>query len=75
VLQIQRTQTLRSLQDYTKLKTQADPIADAAWLLVLEAMIFQAEAEVRWLDHCETRISLLPKPQPKEAAHERARTA
>src|SRR3954447_26384085 len=76
VVQVQRTQALRSLQDYTKLKAQADPIADAAWLLVLEAMIFQAEAEVRWLDHCETRITLAGKPQPKkEAARERARTA
>jgi DNA-binding PadR family transcriptional regulator len=62
LVQVQRTATLRSLQDLTKLKAGADPVADAAWLLVLEAMIFQAEAEVRWLDHCETRISLLPKP-------------
>jgi DNA-binding PadR family transcriptional regulator len=60
VVQIQRTQTLRSLQDLTRLKSNADPISDAAWLLVLEAMIFQAEAEVRWLDHCETRVSALP---------------
>jgi hypothetical protein len=62
VVQVQRTAALRSLQDLTKLKAGADPVADAAWLLVLEAMIFQAEAEVRWLDHCETRISLLPRP-------------
>src|SRR3954453_19109874 len=63
VVQIQRTATLRSLQDLTRLKAGADPVADAAWLLVLEAMIFQAEAEVRWLDHCETRIAALP-PRP-----------
>src|SRR6478609_1122492 len=76
VVQVQRTQTLRSLQEYTRLKAGADPIADAAWLLVLDAMVFQAEAEVRWLDHCETRIAALPKPVKKEAAsHERARTA
>jgi DNA-binding PadR family transcriptional regulator len=60
VVQVQRTATLRSLQDLTKLKASADPIADAAWLLVLEAMVFQAEAEIRWLDHCETRIATLP---------------
>jgi len=29
---------------------------DLAWLLVLDQLIFQAEAEVRWLDHCETRL-------------------
>jgi DNA-binding PadR family transcriptional regulator len=57
VVQIQRTATVRSLQDLTKLKASADPVADAAWLLVLEAMIFQAEAEVRWLDHCESRLA------------------
>src|SRR4051812_43052009 len=61
VVGVQRMQTLRSLQEYTRLKAGADPIADAAWLLVLEAMIFQAEAEVRWLDHCETRIALIDK--------------
>src|SRR3954447_10600646 len=60
VVQVQRTATVRSLQDLTKLKAGADPVSDAAWLLVLEAMIFQAEAEVRWLDHCETRIATLP---------------
>ena len=30
--------------------------ADLSWLLVLDAMIFQAEAEVRWLDHCEASL-------------------
>jgi DNA-binding PadR family transcriptional regulator len=64
VVQAQRTATLRSLQDLTRLKLGADPIDDAAWLLVLEAMIFQAEAEVRWLDHCETRIAAMPSPTP-----------
>jgi DNA-binding PadR family transcriptional regulator len=65
VIQAQRTATLRSLQELTKLKAGADDVADAAWLLVLEAMIFQAEAEVRWLDHCETRVSAMPaRPAP-----------
>jgi DNA-binding PadR family transcriptional regulator len=56
VLQTQRTATLRSMHDFTRLKAAADEAADEAWLLVLESMIFQAEAEVRWLDHCETRL-------------------
>ncbi|MFV0463528.1 MAG: PadR family transcriptional regulator [Nostocoides sp.] len=29
---------------------------DLAWLLVLENLIFAAEAEVRWLDHVESRL-------------------
>ncbi|HBH57979.1 MAG TPA: transcriptional regulator, partial [Arthrobacter bacterium] len=27
-----------------------------AWLLVLDSLIFQTEAEVRWLDLCEARM-------------------
>src|SRR4051812_15210326 len=68
VVQVQRTATLRSLQQLTRLKAGADPIADAAWLLVVEAMIFQAEAEVRWLDHCETRVATLPPRAVKAPA-------
>jgi DNA-binding PadR family transcriptional regulator len=57
VVQTQRTATLRSLQELTRLKAHADERTDAAWLLVLESMVFQAEAEIRWLDHCELRLS------------------
>jgi len=66
VIQTQRTATLRSLQDLTRLKARADEQADAAWLLVLESMIFKAEAEVRWLDYCEVRITAAPPPAPVE---------
>src|SRR4051812_41179040 len=52
VLQTQRGATLRSLRDLTRLRSDAPP-DDRAWRLVLESMIFQTEAEVRWLDHCE----------------------
>jgi hypothetical protein len=35
-------------------------------------MIFQAEAEVRWLDHCETRVAALPpRPARTSAASDR----
>jgi len=56
VIQAQRTDSVRALQDYTRLKARADT-QDLAWLLVLEAMLFQTEAEVRWLDHCESRLA------------------
>ena len=59
VIQAQRRDTLRAMQDYTRLKARTwsstDP-ADLAFQLVLEAMVFQAEAEVRWLDHCESLL-------------------
>lgn len=57
VVQRQRTHTVRTLQEYTRLKARADDGDDLAWLLVLESLIFQAEAEVRWLDHCEARVA------------------
>jgi DNA-binding PadR family transcriptional regulator len=52
----QRTATMRSLQEYTRLKAAADGPADLSWRLVLDAMLFQAEAEIRWLDHCEASL-------------------
>ncbi len=71
VVQAQRTATLRSLQELTRLKAHADERRDAAWLLVLESMIFGAEAEIRWLDHCEARLADLDLPAA--AAPDRAR--
>jgi DNA-binding PadR family transcriptional regulator len=62
VIQRQRTSTLRTLRELTRMKAQADPAADAAWLLVNESMIFQAEAEARWLDHCEAQLGARPSP-------------
>jgi DNA-binding PadR family transcriptional regulator len=57
VVQKQRTATLRALRELTRRKVQADELTDAAWLLVNESMIFQAEAEARWLDHCEAQLT------------------
>lgn len=55
VIQTQRADTMRALQEYTRLLAAATE-TDLAWLLVVDSMIFQAEAEVRWLDHCESRL-------------------
>ncbi len=55
VVRRQRTATVRTLQDYTRLKSRSDEV-ELSWLLVLDSLIFNAEAEVRWLDHCETRV-------------------
>ncbi|AWI30016.1 PadR family transcriptional regulator [Streptomyces tirandamycinicus] len=77
VIQSQRRHTVKAMQDYTRLKAQALESAPAdrdeiAWLLVLEQLIFQTEAEARWLDHCEARLIRLsattaerrPEPAP-----------
>ena len=60
VIQVQRTATLHNLKDLTKTKNaSSDPETseDLAWLLVVDSLVFQAEAEVRWLDHSEQRLA------------------
>ena len=56
VVQTQRSATMRTLQEYTRLKSRPPEPKDLAWRLVLDALLFQAEAEVRWLDHCEASL-------------------
>jgi DNA-binding PadR family transcriptional regulator len=67
VIQRQRSATMTALQDYTRLKQtevataagsteSEDQSAGMAWSLVLDSLVFSAEAEVRWLDHCEARL-------------------
>jgi DNA-binding PadR family transcriptional regulator len=55
VIQTQRTATLRDLQELTREKRDVGE-ADLAYLLALDSLIFQAEAEARWLDSCEERL-------------------
>ncbi|HEY3259991.1 MAG TPA: PadR family transcriptional regulator [Pseudonocardiaceae bacterium] len=76
VVQTQRTATMRTLQEYTRLKAgkpgKSGP-GELSWLLVLDAMLFQAEAEIRWLDHCEAsliRYSSPPASVPEAANRE-----
>lgn len=69
VLQSQRTATVRTLQEYTRLKAGADRPVDLPWRLVLDAMLFQAEAEVRWLDHCETSLVRYGPPSTTTTGH------
>jgi DNA-binding PadR family transcriptional regulator len=73
VLQAQRADTMRALQDYTRLTAQAGD-GDLAWLLVLDALVFQAEAEVRWLDLCEARVADGVRPARRAAGAAPART-
>jgi DNA-binding PadR family transcriptional regulator len=56
VIQAQRSETMRGLRDCTRLKAET-PDGDLAWLIVLDGLIFNAEAEMRWLDACEARLA------------------
>lgn len=55
MLQRQRTASVEQLQAYTRRKAAVDP-ADLAFLLMVDALIYRTEAEIRWLDACDTRI-------------------
>ena len=71
VVQRQRVATVRSLQEVTRLKANAESDGDLAWLLMLDALVFQAEAEARWLDVCEARLArerVAPRHSPDVAA-------
>src|SRR3989337_1285123 len=55
----QRRASIEQLQAYTRRKAKADPQRDVAFLILLDALIFRTEAEIRWLDACEARIRSL----------------
>ncbi|WP_426593423.1 PadR family transcriptional regulator [Cellulomonas sp. McL0617] len=71
LVQAQRTETMRSLRDLTRLK--AKQYDDLAWSLVLDRLVFEAEAEIRWLDHVEGRLESAPRPAVVPAREEVAR--
>jgi DNA-binding PadR family transcriptional regulator len=57
ILQRQREATMARLQRLTRQKVQADPRRELPWLLVLEALVLAADAELRWLERCEARLA------------------
>ncbi|MGB3377119.1 MAG: PadR family transcriptional regulator, partial [Microbacterium sp.] len=64
VIHNQRRASLAQLQELNRAKyAGADPDGpeELAWSLVIDSMIFAAEAEVRWLDHTEQRLSMHPR--------------
>jgi DNA-binding PadR family transcriptional regulator len=64
VIQTQRRASLarlQSLQGTSHAGGDPDGPEELAWSLVVDSMIFAAEAEVRWLDHTEQRLALHPQ--------------
>lgn len=57
VVQAERRSLLEQLQEYTRLKADTPEHGDLEWLILLDSLIFKAEAQVRWLDACEARIA------------------
>jgi DNA-binding PadR family transcriptional regulator len=76
VIQRQRAATMRSLQELTRLKGDGGAGDDLAWTLTLDGLLFQGEAEVRWLDLCEARLAGAGSPGgPAPAAEGQAAEA
>jgi hypothetical protein len=65
---------MASLQEFTSLKATAERDDDLAWLMMLDALIFQAEAEARWLELCEARLERA-RPRPLLVDADEARDA
>lgn len=64
VIQTQRRASLAQLQELNRAKyagSDPDGPEELAWSLVVDSMIFAAEAEVRWLDHTEQRLARHPQ--------------
>ncbi|MEN3535509.1 PadR family transcriptional regulator [Microbispora sp. ZYX-F-249] len=64
VIRAQRSATMRALQELTRAKRSLDTSAEAAQRLVVDSMIFHAEAEQRWLDHCEAVLARPSEENP-----------
>jgi DNA-binding PadR family transcriptional regulator len=70
IVQTQRRASLAALQDLRHAQRQSERSEapdgeELAWQLVADALLFQAEAEVRWLDHVEGRLA---RHRPMEIA-------
>jgi len=64
VIHTQRRASLAQLQELNRAKyagANPDGPEELAWALVIDSMIFSAEAEVRWLDHTEERLNRHPQ--------------
>lgn len=57
VIQAERRGAVELLQQYTRLKRDAPTEEDLGWAFLVDSLIFQAEARVRWLDVCEARLA------------------
>lgn len=74
VLQSQRGAALQRLQRLTRLKRDAGE-GDLAWLMVVDHLILQADAEARWLDLCQQRLDQAGGTAMAQAAQAAARSA
>lgn len=60
IIDVQRAATMGALQELTAVKRRqlgVDPTqVRQPWMLILDRMIFDTEAELRWLEHCGSAL-------------------
>lgn len=66
VIETQRSATMGSLQDLTRLREEISAGDDIAWQLRLERLVYSAEAELRWLDRVEERLGSPERPAKED---------
>jgi DNA-binding PadR family transcriptional regulator len=70
VLMVQRYELYQQLHDITEMRRQADPQTQLPWVMLLDSAVMHLEADLRWIEMCETRLPDLkryspPKLEPK----------
>ncbi|MGH2718873.1 MAG: hypothetical protein ACRDJU_09870, partial [Actinomycetota bacterium] len=73
VIQAERKAAVQRLQRYVRLRSEShgpDGGAhsdDIGWMFLLDSLMFQTEATVRWLEACEARLTQMraAPPSPK----------
>jgi DNA-binding PadR family transcriptional regulator len=78
VLMIQRRELYQQLHEATDLRRRADPRAELPWVLLLDSAIMHLEADLRWIEMCDSRLPDLkqyspPHPEPKQRGRPRRR--
>jgi len=80
VLMAQRRELYQQLHEVTELLREADARTQLPWVLLLESATMHLEADLRWIEMCESRLHDLkqfspPKPAPKPRGRPRRKLA
>lgn len=80
VLMTQRRELYQQLHQATDMRRKADTQTQLPWVLLLESAIMHLEADLRWIDMCEARLTDLkhytpPVPAPRPRGRPRRKTA
>jgi DNA-binding PadR family transcriptional regulator len=80
VLMSQRRELYQELHQITNMLRQANPRTQLPWVLLLESATMHLEADLRWIEMCESRLPELktyspPQSMPKTRGRPRRKVA